>query len=122
MPRTASSSSRPKSSVPAVRHSAPVAPFHATPSGPTLGQSIKDGIGLGIGSSIGHRITSAFFGPPTVATVVKHEAPAAPAPCPERQKLDFAFASCLEATLKPSECDAELSAYTACLQGKPPSK
>jgi hypothetical protein len=120
MPRTASSSSRPKSSVPAVRHSAPVAPFHTTPSGPTLGQSIKDGIGLGIGSSIGHRITSAFFGPPTVATVVKHETPAVVAPCAEKQKLDFAFTSCLEATLKPSACDAELAAYTECLHGTQP--
>lgn len=35
-------------------------------AGPSLGQSIKDGFGLGIGSAIGHRIVSGIFGAPTV--------------------------------------------------------
>lgn len=36
---------------------------------PTLGQSMKDGFGLGIGSAIAHRVVSGIFGAPTVNTV-----------------------------------------------------
>ena len=39
---------------------------------PSLGQSIKDGIGLGIGSAIGHRIVSSIFGAPTVSVAAQH--------------------------------------------------
>ena len=48
------------------------APTHISTSvaqGPTLGQSIKDGFGLGIGSAIGHRIVSGVFGAPSVTTI-----------------------------------------------------
>lgn len=41
---------------------------HSTPapvSAPSFTQTIKDGIGYGIGSSIGHRITNFFLGPPS---------------------------------------------------------
>lgn len=55
--------------------SPPVIQHHTAPAAtPTLGQSIKDGFGLGIGSAIGQRIVSGIFGAPTVAVT------AAPAP------------------------------------------
>jgi hypothetical protein len=39
---------------------------------PSLGQSIKDGVGLGIGSAIGHRIVSSIFGAPSVSVTAAH--------------------------------------------------
>lgn len=33
---------------------------------PTLGQSLKDGFGLGMGSAIAHRMVSGIFGSPSV--------------------------------------------------------
>jgi len=36
-------------------------PAVVAPSAPSLGQSIKDGFGLGIGSSIGHHLFESFF-------------------------------------------------------------
>jgi hypothetical protein len=41
-------------------------PLVVQPANNTLGQSIKDGIGLGIGSSLGNRLVSAIFGPPKI--------------------------------------------------------
>lgn len=42
--------------------------WHATPpvsASTSIFQSMKDGIGLGMGSAIGHRIIGGFFGPST---------------------------------------------------------
>ncbi len=36
---------------------------------PTIGQSIKDGFGLGVGVNLASRLVSEIFGPPTVQTV-----------------------------------------------------
>lgn len=39
--------------------------WHATPpvvAGPTIFQSVKDGVGLGVGSAIGHRLVGSIFG------------------------------------------------------------
>ena len=46
---------------------APAPAVHVTSS---LGQSIKDGIGMGLGSAFAHRMVSSLFGPPKVETIV----------------------------------------------------
>ena len=48
---------------------------------PSLGQSIKDGFGLGMGSAIGQRLVSSLFGTPTIQI--------APAPAPKREITAF---------------------------------
>jgi hypothetical protein len=42
---------------------------------PTLGQSIKDGFGLGLGSSIASRLVSNIFGPPTITVQTAQRQP-----------------------------------------------
>ena len=37
---------------------------------PSVGQSMKEGFGLGIGVSLANRLVSGIFGPPTVQSVV----------------------------------------------------
>lgn len=74
MPRQQSSSNRsstpqrPKTYAPPPKiwHSAPPVPSplsSATAASPGLWQSVKDGIGLGAGSAIGHRIVGGVLGP-----------------------------------------------------------
>jgi hypothetical protein len=36
---------------------------------PTIGQSIKEGFGVGVGVSLANRLVSGIFGPPTVQTI-----------------------------------------------------
>lgn len=55
---------------------------------PTFGQTVKEGLGLGLGSAIGHRVVGAVLGPPTIQTQVQ-----APAPKP-----DDLWQRCLERT------------------------
>ena len=87
------------SSVPARRAPAPPAPApqRLEVSGPTLGQSVKDGFGLGVGSSLGHRAVSWMFGPPAVgvATPTAGGPAAAPAdPCQtQKGEMDACFKS-----------------------------
>lgn len=69
------------------RHHSPV---HSVASKTTVGQSIKEGFGLGVGSAVGQRLVSAFFGPPTITSV------ATPAPAPS-QAADL-WVRCLEQT------------------------
>lgn len=35
---------------------------------PTIGQSMKEGFGLGVGVSLANRLVSGIFGPPTIQT------------------------------------------------------
>jgi hypothetical protein len=58
------------------------------PTKPTFGQTVKEGLGLGLGSAIGHRVVGAVLGPPTIQTQV--QAPA--------QKPDDLWQRCLERT------------------------
>jgi hypothetical protein len=44
------------------------APIHHVIPAPTIGQSIKDGFGLGVGVSLANRLVTGIFGPPTVQT------------------------------------------------------
>jgi hypothetical protein len=65
---------------------------HLDMARPTLGQSIKDGIGLGFGSSIGHSIGRFLgFGAQPVAP-----APAStPSPVPSQQCFSQEYVQCL---------------------------
>lgn len=60
-------------------------------TGPTLGQSIKDGFGLGIGSAIGHRIVSGIFGAPTVNVTTAPREPTAFEKCISEHRDDVAL-------------------------------
>jgi hypothetical protein len=67
MPRSSSPRSKSSTShlpVPKPKPSS-VVPFHPTvpTTSPTLGQSMKDGFGLGLGSGIGHMVINRMFGP-----------------------------------------------------------
>ena len=55
---------------------------------PTLGQTIKEGFGLGLGSAVAHRVVGAVLGPPKIEMVT------VPAP---KQSYDL-WARCLEQT------------------------
>lgn len=70
MPRSSSSSKSSFKSKPSIHTSkvpvstasfTPVVPYHTT-SAPTLGQSIKEGFGFGIGTSIARNIVDRAFG------------------------------------------------------------
>jgi hypothetical protein len=77
----------------------------------SLGSSIKDGIGLGIGSSLGHRIVGAFF--PTNSTVAPSPSlPEKKEPCYVERK---AFENCL---INESQffCHDQQANLTACLK------
>ena len=63
----------------------------STPTAPTLGQSMKDGFGLGVGVSIADRLVSSVFGPRQVQMV--------PVPIIETKKELTTYERCLELTL-----------------------
>lgn len=77
MPRTAQPYNRNHSTVRKVVTPLPAAPAAAAAApalasvpivqAPTFGQSIKDGFGLGLGSSLANRLVSNIFGPPQIA-------------------------------------------------------
>ena len=69
MPRSSSAprSSRPlhrPTPAPTIAHHQPVAVHH---TGPTLGQTIKEGFGFGVGNAIAQRVVTGFFGAPKIA-------------------------------------------------------
>lgn len=79
-----------------------------TPSS-TMGQSIKDGIGLGVGSALAQRAVSAIFGPPTVTTV--SQLPSEPnAPCISERNI---FETCMRSQ---TVCNNEFLAYSQCIK------
>ncbi len=92
------SSSKPASSAPKVTTPQPAIHHHTTSyQPPTLGQSMKDGFGLGVGSAIAQRVVSGIFGAPTVniqqsdTSVIKQE------PIKVVGKFDKkAFEACME--------------------------
>ncbi len=82
----------------------------------SLGQSIKDGFGLGIGVSVADRLVGSFFGPRKVEVAgAPPAAIAAPMkPCYDQEVI-------LQACLKKTQeggfgCMSELQAYQGCLQ------
>lgn len=86
---------------------------------PTLGQSMKDGFGLGVGSAIAHRVVGSIFGAPTVNTVVTGAPQAAPKnPC---DKERYAFEACMKTQSMETFCGQEQMAYTNCIKVSGPT-
>ena len=82
---------------------------------PSLGQSIKEGFGLGAGSAIAQRVVTSIFGPPTVNTVVTNPAQRTNSqePC---DKERIAFESCMKTQSMETFCGQEQIAYTSCIR------
>ena len=70
----------------------------------TIGQSVKEGFGLGLGSAVAQRVVTAVLGPPRIATEVT--------PAPSPPPIDL-WVRCLEQT----QYDTE-----KCAQFKPAEK
>ena len=120
MPRSSSNSS--------VKHSAPSVPStqfrtpsssvgHPVPSvsaAPSLGQSVKEGFGLGVGSAVAHRVVASIFGAPTV-NVAQTTGSVQPVkyPC---DKERIAFESCMKTQPMDTFCGQEQIAYTDCIR------
>lgn len=125
MPRSSSSSGGARPT--AVARVAPVSPL-ALPrfqpslpavTGRTLGLSIKDGFGLGVGSSLGHRAVGWMFGPPAMAVAGGSGAlgaPAAPADLCATFKEDMD--ACFKFKDFESHCFEQMRSYKECLQTK----
>ncbi len=114
MPRSSSPSykssapMRPPTFHPPVAKPSAVVPFH--PTTPTFSQSIKDGVGLGIGSGIGHSLVNRIFGPsyPSHPTSVTQQ---------QQQPCDFerkAFEACLLNNM--DVCHNQQLALSECLK------
>jgi hypothetical protein len=43
------------------------------PQKPSFLQTMKEGVALGVGSSLGHRIVNSFMGPPTIKVEINKE-------------------------------------------------
>lgn len=79
-----------------VSASRPTAP--TAPSALSLGQSMKEGFGLGVGVSIADRLVGAIFGPRQVQMI----------PVPEPKPAQTVYERCLELTLGREEPCAHL--------------
>lgn len=91
-----------------------------TPSAPSFGQTIKEGIGFGAGSAIGHRIVGAVLGPSTMSTITS-ATPSTPLDSIQtsHQKCMSernAFELCLKTKSQEDVCNNEFNAYTQCIQ------
>lgn len=45
--------------------------YSAPAPAPTLGQTVKEGFGLGLGSAVAHRVVGAVLGPPKIEMATK---------------------------------------------------
>jgi hypothetical protein len=83
-------------------------------STPSFGQIVKEGIGFGAGSAIGHRIVGAVFGsnstPITTPPTVPVAAP--PGKCTTERN---AFELCLK-TKSDDQCNNEVLSYKQCIE------
>jgi hypothetical protein len=119
MPRSSSSSSKPKSNYPVQRapsiHSTLPTPS-STPlpvSQPSLGQMVKEGIGFGVGSAIAQRAVSAVFGAPTINMTSSPSQQNVVRPC---EKELNAFETCMKTKSSDDFCGNEQISYTRCLR------
>ncbi len=108
MPRSSSSHSKPHINYhPPATFTNPYSSVGAmNPSQPTLGQSIKQGLGFGAGSAIAHRLLNPF---PTIALSDKKES----VPC-EKERL--AFETCMKTKSADDFCGEQQMGYTQCLR------
>lgn len=95
MPRSSTKSVQP--------HRPSVAPITVAP--PSLGDTLKHSVVMGIGSSIGHRIVGTVLGP------VSHTV----ASCPELPSLRERLTTCLK---EGGACNGEVNAIERCLKGQ----
>lgn len=80
----------------------------------TLGQSVKEGFGLGVGSAVAHRVVASIFGAPTVNVVQPtSSARTNQHPC---DKERIAFESCMKTQSIDTFCGQEQIAYTDCIR------
>lgn len=116
MPRSSSSSQKSITPVPnntsVFRNPYSSVGITSTPSAPSLGQSIKEGFGLGAGSAIAHRVVTSILGAPTVT--LSQPAPEKKAdPC-ERERT--AFENCMKTQSIDTFCGQEQLSYTECIR------
>ena len=111
MPRSSQSSSRPRhASQPPVAFANPLSSVgHPTPSAPTFGQTLKDGLAFGAGSAIAHRLINPFpsFGMPASSETKRTE------PC-DRERL--AFETCMKTKSSDDFCGEQQMSYTQCIR------
>ena len=127
MPRQQSSNNRssytpaPKAHIyappPKIWHASPPVPSAAAPS---FMQSVKDGIGLGAGSAIGHRIIGGIFGP-TSSTTMPPPVPSSTQPLEKPHYASDNYIQCIhENREKPELCTPFLSKdkspWTLCME------
>ena len=134
MPRSHSSSSKPSSPVlnQAPKFHSPIGPIMSSSnmnqtqsSSPGFFTSVKEGVGLGAGSAIGHRIVASIFGPPSVE--VKTSTPpgsnsgtptvygsTAGKPC---EVIQNSFNTCIQERKPVEECEQTLTLLNKCLNG-----
>ena len=74
---------------------------------------------LGIGSSVGQRMTSWFLGPPKVEMVgAAAAAPAGPKPpCADWKAIKEQLDTCLTNSYTTGACSKELDAFKVCIEG-----
>ena len=77
----------------------------------SFSQSVKEGIGLGVGSAIGHRIISSLFGSPTT-TPASASAKQEEAPCASQKST---FDTCIKERKEVMICQEHLDSYHKCL-------
>lgn len=102
-------SSHPKPTVPSVRPQSSLIPSTSLPTA-SFGQTIKDGIGFGAGSAIGHRIVGAILGPSVPTSGV-----APPGLCASERD---AFELCLKTKHADNQCNNEMLSYKQCIELK----
>lgn len=110
MPRSSQSSSK--------SHSTPRAPVpfqnplssvgHPTPSVPSFGQTLKEGLAFGAGSAIAHRLINPFPSLGLSNTEAKRQDPC------EKERL--AFETCMKTKSADDFCGEQQMSYTQCIR------
>lgn len=114
MPRQTSSA---KSPVRSYRPFSPLAPsVPISVEQPTLGQSIKQGFGFGVGTSLARTLVERAFASP-----VSGQQPQQQAQQPQQQKksckeLEAEFNQCIQAQLPENTCQDFMDRYNQCKQ------
>ncbi len=119
MPRSQSSTSsskRSSSNVPSTTFRNPYSSVASTTpalssTAPSLGQSVKEGFGLGVGSAVAHRVVASIFGAPTVN--VTQPVHTNKEPC-DKERL--AFENCMKTQSFETFCGQQQLAYTTCIR------
>lgn len=74
--------------MPLRRSTAPTPPTWYSAPAPTLGQTVKEGFGLGLGSAVAHRVVGAVLGPPKVEMIKPQQSHDLWARCLEQTHYD----------------------------------